>query len=193
MGSVQKCSLKKDNLSWEEVLTTLISFLESTILYLWKWSVGSLFRTHSMCTDDDLSLSFSSILDEDLLHLALLCGLVQYSFDKGRAWWLATTQPNRGEVQLYHGVFAKYVTDRYYGISYGLVCSGKVQQRALYRCEWSSADGDANAPQQLSSHPGGPAVTSLNILWLAKFWKGHWQTSVNICEWKTLSSSRSPY
>ena len=148
---------------------------------------------NAMCPDDDLSLSFSSILDEDLLHLALLCGLVQYSFDKGRAWWLATTQPNRGEVQLYHGVFAKYVTDRYYGISYGLVCSGKVQQRALYRCEWSSADGDANAPQQLSSHPGGPAVTSLNILWLAKFWKGHWQTSENFCEWKTLSSSHSPY
>ena len=107
VGSVQKCSLKKDNLSWEEVLTTLISFLESTILYLWKWSVGSLFRTYSMCPDDDLSLSF---LYKDLLHLALLCGLVQYSFDKGRAWWLAMTQPNRGEVQLYHGVFAKYVT-----------------------------------------------------------------------------------
>ena len=83
---------------------------------------------NSMCPDDDLSLSLSSILDEDLLHLALLCGLVQYSFDKGRAWWLAMTQPNRGEVQLYHGVFAKYVTDRYYGISYGMVCSGKVQQ-----------------------------------------------------------------
>ena len=38
---------------------------------------------NAMCPDDDLSLSF---LDEDLLHLALLCGLVQYSFDKGRAW-----------------------------------------------------------------------------------------------------------
>ena len=41
---------------------------------------------NAMCPDDDLSLSFSSILDEDLLHLALLCDLVQYSFDKGRAW-----------------------------------------------------------------------------------------------------------
>ena len=41
--------------------------------------------SNAMCPDDDLSLSFSSILDEDLLHLVLLCGLVQYSFDKGRA------------------------------------------------------------------------------------------------------------
>ena len=79
--------------------------------------------------------------------------------------------------------------DKYYGLWYGTICSGKVLQCDLYRCEWSSADGDANAPPPLSSHSGGPAVTPLNILWLAKFWKGYWRTSENIYEWKTLSSS----